>query len=183
MAQIALHRCTTLGRACAECCLARDPYCAWDGSACTRFQPTAKRWAGLESGLGHWEGGVTYCSATSREGFTGFNISLRRFRRQDVRNGDPSTLCSGGEYPINSYAQALKLPHPALPCLNFTFLSQDSSHPALLERKVLGVENGSAFLECEPRSLQAHVEWTFHRAGEVAHTQVCLPPPFLNRPI
>ncbi|XP_017658711.1 semaphorin-3B isoform X4 [Nannospalax galili] len=109
VAQIALHRCTALGRACAECCLARDPYCAWDGSACTRFQPTAKR----------------------------------RFRRQDIRNGDPSTLCSG-----------------------------DSSRPSLLERKVLGVEGGSAFLECEPRSLQAHVEWTFQRAGEVAHTQV-----------
>lgn len=109
VAQIALHRCTALGRACAECCLARDPYCAWDGSACTRFQTTAKR----------------------------------RFRRQDIRNGDPSTLCSG-----------------------------DSSHPALLERKVFGVERGSAFLECEPRSLQAHVEWTFHRAGEAVHTQV-----------
>ncbi|XP_017658710.1 semaphorin-3B isoform X3 [Nannospalax galili] len=111
VAQIALHRCTALGRACAECCLARDPYCAWDGSACTRFQPTAKR----------------------------------RFRRQDIRNGDPSTLCSG-----------------------------DSSRPSLLERKVLGVEGGSAFLECEPRSLQAHVEWTFQRAGEVAHTQQVL---------
>ncbi|KAL1782279.1 semaphorin-3B isoform X1 [Sigmodon hispidus] len=109
VAQISLHHCTALGRACAECCLARDPYCAWDGSTCTRFQPTAKR----------------------------------RFRRQDIRNGDPSTLCSG-----------------------------DSSHPALLERKVLGVESGSAFLECEPRSLQAHVEWTFHRAGEVAQSQV-----------
>ncbi|XP_017658713.1 semaphorin-3B isoform X5 [Nannospalax galili] len=120
VAQIALHRCTALGRACAECCLARDPYCAWDGSACTRFQPTAKR----------------------------------RFRRQDIRNGDPSTLCSG-----------------------------DSSRPSLLERKVLGVEGGSAFLECEPRSLQAHVEWTFQRAGEVAHTQVGLSPPFLTRPL
>nr|Q62177.2 RecName: Full=Semaphorin-3B; AltName: Full=Semaphorin-A; Short=Sema A; Flags: Precursor [Mus musculus] len=109
VAQIALHRCTALGRACAECCLARDPYCAWDGSACTRFQPTAKR----------------------------------RFRRQDIRNGDPSTLCSG-----------------------------DSSHSVLLEKKVLGVESGSAFLECEPRSLQAHVQWTFQGAGEAAHTQV-----------
>lgn len=105
MAQIPLHRCAAHGRACAECCLARDPYCAWDGAACTRFQPSGKR----------------------------------RFRRQDIKNGDPRTLCSG-----------------------------DSSHPALLERKVLGVEGGSAFLECEPRSLQAHVEWTFHRAGETA---------------
>uniref|UniRef100_A0A8D2CN71 Semaphorin-3B n=1 Tax=Sciurus vulgaris TaxID=55149 RepID=A0A8D2CN71_SCIVU len=109
VAQIALHRCAAHGRACAECCLARDPYCAWDGAACTRFQPSAKR----------------------------------RFRRQDIRNGDPSMLCSG-----------------------------DLSRPALLERKVFGVEGGSAFLECEPRSLQAHVEWTFQRLGEASHTQV-----------
>ncbi|XP_047419121.1 semaphorin-3B [Sciurus carolinensis] len=109
VAQIALHRCAAHGRACAECCLARDPYCAWDGAACTRFQPSAKR----------------------------------RFRRQDIRNGDPSMLCSG-----------------------------DLSRPALLERKVFGVEGGSAFLECEPRSLQAYVEWTFQRLGEASHTQV-----------
>lgn len=48
MAQIPLHRCAAHGRACAECCLARDPYCAWDGAACTRFQPSAKRWAVAE---------------------------------------------------------------------------------------------------------------------------------------
>ncbi|XP_042521844.1 semaphorin-3B [Dipodomys spectabilis] len=109
VAQIALHRCAAHGRVCAECCLARDPYCAWDGVACTRFQPTAKR----------------------------------RFRRQDVRHGDPRTLCSG-----------------------------DSSRPTLLEQKVFGVEGGSVFLECEPRSLQARVEWTFQRAGEAAYNQV-----------
>ncbi|KAG8523963.1 Semaphorin-3B [Galemys pyrenaicus] len=109
VAQIPLYRCAAHGRACAECCLARDPYCAWDGAACTRFQPSAKR----------------------------------RFRRQDVRNGDPSTLCSG-----------------------------DSSHPVPPERKVFGVEGGSTFLECEPRSLRARVEWTFQRAGEAASTQV-----------
>lgn len=39
---------------------------------------------------------------------------------------------------------------------------------------MLGVEGGSAFLECEPRSLQAHVEWTFHRAGETAGIPVSL---------
>lgn len=42
---------------------------------------------------------------------------------------------------------------------------------------MLGVEGGSAFLECEPRSLQAHVEWTFQRVGESAYTQVSLPHP------
>ncbi|NXJ74543.1 SEM3G protein, partial [Trogon melanurus] len=43
VAQVRLHRCETYGMACAECCLARDPYCAWDGSACTRYQPSGKR--------------------------------------------------------------------------------------------------------------------------------------------
>uniref|UniRef100_A0A671YS20 Sema domain, immunoglobulin domain (Ig), short basic domain, secreted, (semaphorin) 3B n=1 Tax=Sparus aurata TaxID=8175 RepID=A0A671YS20_SPAAU len=65
IAQVPLHRCSVYGKACAECCLARDPYCAWDGTSCTRYLPNTKR----------------------------------RFRRQDVRNGDPNTLCSGGIIP------------------------------------------------------------------------------------
>lgn len=43
VAQLPLHRCDIYGKACAECCLARDPYCAWDGSSCSRYFPTAKR--------------------------------------------------------------------------------------------------------------------------------------------
>uniref|UniRef100_A0A672TZW7 Semaphorin 3G n=1 Tax=Strigops habroptila TaxID=2489341 RepID=A0A672TZW7_STRHB len=43
VAQVQLHQCETYGTACAECCLARDPYCTWDGSACTRYQPSSKR--------------------------------------------------------------------------------------------------------------------------------------------
>ncbi|NXH88129.1 SEM3G protein, partial [Edolisoma coerulescens] len=43
VAQVRLHRCESYGTACAECCLARDPYCAWDGSACTHYQPSGKR--------------------------------------------------------------------------------------------------------------------------------------------
>ncbi|XP_029012335.1 sema domain, immunoglobulin domain (Ig), short basic domain, secreted, (semaphorin) 3bl isoform X1 [Betta splendens] len=43
VAQVKLHRCETYGRACAECCLARDPYCAWDGSSCARYLPNGKR--------------------------------------------------------------------------------------------------------------------------------------------
>ncbi|XP_076852784.1 sema domain, immunoglobulin domain (Ig), short basic domain, secreted, (semaphorin) 3bl [Brachyhypopomus gauderio] len=43
VAQVALHRCSMYGKACAECCLARDPYCAWDGHACTRYLPNTKR--------------------------------------------------------------------------------------------------------------------------------------------
>lgn len=59
VAQVKLHRCETYGKACAECCLARDPYCAWDGSSCTRFIPNSKR----------------------------------RYRRQDIRHGNPALQC------------------------------------------------------------------------------------------
>uniref|UniRef100_A0A7M4F8A1 Semaphorin-3C n=1 Tax=Crocodylus porosus TaxID=8502 RepID=A0A7M4F8A1_CROPO len=41
--QVSLHRCHVYGTACADCCLARDPYCAWDGNSCSRFYPTGKR--------------------------------------------------------------------------------------------------------------------------------------------
>ncbi|XP_004839830.1 semaphorin-3D isoform X1 [Heterocephalus glaber] len=43
LVQLSLHRCDTYGKACADCCLARDPYCAWDGHACSRYAPTSKR--------------------------------------------------------------------------------------------------------------------------------------------
>ncbi|XP_054632944.1 semaphorin-3ab [Dunckerocampus dactyliophorus] len=43
VSQMSLHRCEVYGKACAECCLARDPYCAWDGSECSRYFPMAKR--------------------------------------------------------------------------------------------------------------------------------------------
>ena len=59
VAQVKLHRCETYGKACAECCLARDPYCAWDGSLCARFMPNSKR----------------------------------RYRRQDIRHGNPVLQC------------------------------------------------------------------------------------------
>uniref|UniRef100_A0A672GJ22 Semaphorin-3C n=1 Tax=Salarias fasciatus TaxID=181472 RepID=A0A672GJ22_SALFA len=43
VSQVSLHRCHAYGSACADCCLARDPYCAWDGATCSRFYPTGKR--------------------------------------------------------------------------------------------------------------------------------------------
>ncbi|XP_071350223.1 semaphorin-3D [Trachinotus anak] len=41
--QLGLQRCELYGTDCAECCLARDPYCSWDGQTCSRFFPTSKR--------------------------------------------------------------------------------------------------------------------------------------------
>lgn len=47
---LALHRCDVYGEACADCCLARDPYCAWDGKACSRYSASSKRWEPGEVG-------------------------------------------------------------------------------------------------------------------------------------
>ncbi|XP_040904610.1 sema domain, immunoglobulin domain (Ig), short basic domain, secreted, (semaphorin) 3bl isoform X2 [Toxotes jaculatrix] len=98
VAQVKLHRCETYGKACAECCLARDPYCAWDGSSCARYVPNSKR----------------------------------RYRRQDIRHGNPVLQC----------------------------MDQNLSDLDVTEDKVVyGTENNSTFLECVPRSPQATVTW------------------------
>eukprot|EP00076_Gallus_gallus_P010525 XP_004944506.1 semaphorin-3D isoform X2 [Gallus gallus] len=41
--QLSLSRCELYGPTCMDCCLARDPYCTWDGSACTPLLLTEKR--------------------------------------------------------------------------------------------------------------------------------------------
>ncbi|XP_030072189.1 semaphorin-3D [Microcaecilia unicolor] len=43
LVQLSVHRCHTYGKACIDCCLARDPYCAWDGNSCSRYIPMLKR--------------------------------------------------------------------------------------------------------------------------------------------
>ncbi|XP_068169098.1 semaphorin-3D isoform X2 [Antennarius striatus] len=43
LAQVSVSRCHLYGQACTECCLARDPYCAWDGHTCSRYVPASKR--------------------------------------------------------------------------------------------------------------------------------------------
>ncbi|XP_060621736.2 semaphorin-3B [Anolis sagrei] len=109
ISQLPLHRCGIYGKACAECCLARDPYCAWDGTSCTRYMHNTKR----------------------------------RFRRQDVRNGDPSILCSG-----------------------------DPQRNSVQEKKLYGVEGSSAFLECLPKSLQAQIMWTYQKTSSAPRKEV-----------
>uniref|UniRef100_A0A3Q3WPK4 Uncharacterized protein n=1 Tax=Mola mola TaxID=94237 RepID=A0A3Q3WPK4_MOLML len=37
VAQVRLYQCDLYGSECADCCLARDPYCAWDGLTCSRY--------------------------------------------------------------------------------------------------------------------------------------------------
>uniref|UniRef100_A0A8D3D0H5 Semaphorin-3G n=1 Tax=Scophthalmus maximus TaxID=52904 RepID=A0A8D3D0H5_SCOMX len=100
VAQVKLHRCETYGKACAECCLARDPYCAWDGSSCAQYAANSKR----------------------------------RYRRQDIRHGNPVLQCVDQN-------------------LSGKYLDVTE------DRVVYGTENNSTFLECLPRSPQATITW------------------------
>lgn len=43
VSQLSLYQCDLYGQACAECCLARDPYCNWDGHACSPYMPVTNR--------------------------------------------------------------------------------------------------------------------------------------------
>ncbi|NWI13463.1 SEM3D protein, partial [Crypturellus soui] len=43
--QLSLYRCELYGKACTDCCLARDPYCTWDGKTCAPHLLTEKRQA------------------------------------------------------------------------------------------------------------------------------------------
>uniref|UniRef100_A0A8C3TBM4 Semaphorin 3G n=1 Tax=Chelydra serpentina TaxID=8475 RepID=A0A8C3TBM4_CHESE len=110
VAQVKLHQCETYGTACAECCLARDPYCAWDGISCARYQASSKR----------------------------------RFRRQDIRTGNPVHQC----------------------------LDQNLTGKATHEKVVYGTEHNSTFLECVPKSPQATVQWFLQRPNDERRDEV-----------
>nr|XP_005317233.1 semaphorin-3G [Ictidomys tridecemlineatus] len=113
VAQLRLHQCETYGSACAECCLARDPYCAWDGTSCTRYRPSPGK---------------------------------RRFRRQDIRHGNPALQCLGH--------------------------GQNEEASGLMTTRVYGTEHNSTFLECLPKSPQAAVRWFLQRPEDEGPDQV-----------
>ncbi|NXG21214.1 SEM3D protein, partial [Grallaria varia] len=41
--RLSLYRCELYGKTCTDCCLARDPYCTWDGRVCAPHLLTEKR--------------------------------------------------------------------------------------------------------------------------------------------
>ncbi|NWR41674.1 SEM3D protein, partial [Regulus satrapa] len=49
--QLSLYRCELYGRTCTDCCLARDPYCTWDGKTCAPQLLTEKRRARCQDAL------------------------------------------------------------------------------------------------------------------------------------
>lgn len=136
---LSLHRCQAYGAACADCCLARDPYCAWDGQACSRYTASSKRcgppgpWnfshrtQGPVLGVWWWiyypRGVYGWDSCLESWGYRGLGgwqtclrilaealSSSRRSRRQDVRHGNPIRQCRG----FNSNGECAVTHHWAL---------------------------------------------------------------------
>ncbi|XP_032498544.1 semaphorin-3C isoform X1 [Phocoena sinus] len=99
LSQVSLHRCHIYGTACADCCLARDPYCAWDGHACSRFYPTGKRQQEHRSRMGTMN--------TFKTLMTMLYPLEWRSRRQDVRHGNPLTQCRG--FNLKAYRNAAEI--------------------------------------------------------------------------
>ncbi|XP_051777357.1 sema domain, immunoglobulin domain (Ig), short basic domain, secreted, (semaphorin) 3H isoform X2 [Erpetoichthys calabaricus] len=51
LVQLSLYQCELYGKACAECCLARDPYCTWDGHSCSPFISFPRRRNARQAGV------------------------------------------------------------------------------------------------------------------------------------
>uniref|UniRef100_A0A8C2WP81 Sema domain, immunoglobulin domain (Ig), short basic domain, secreted, (semaphorin) 3D n=1 Tax=Cyclopterus lumpus TaxID=8103 RepID=A0A8C2WP81_CYCLU len=66
LAQVSLSRCQLYGQACAECCLARDPYCAWDGHTCSQYIPASKRRARRQD-IKHGDPAITHIPSEQRK--------------------------------------------------------------------------------------------------------------------
>uniref|UniRef100_A0AAY5KQU0 Sema domain, immunoglobulin domain (Ig), short basic domain, secreted, (semaphorin) 3bl n=1 Tax=Esox lucius TaxID=8010 RepID=A0AAY5KQU0_ESOLU len=114
VAQLRLHKCETYGKACAECCLARDPYCAWDGTSCTRYT----------------------------------SLSKRRFRRQDIRHGNPELDVTEervvyGTENNSTFLECI----PRSPQATVTWLVQreDRKEEVKLDERVMRTEQGLLF--------------------------------------
>ncbi|XP_078728502.1 semaphorin-3G-like [Lampetra fluviatilis] len=141
-AQVSLQQCELYGATCAECCLARDPYCAWDGHSCTKYRHPGKR--GVDNWVqpGRKSRGVPTAGQNSPE-----SRANRRMRRQDIRKGDAAHQC----WDQQSRAE----------------LSE-----AVEETVVYGVERNASLLECRPPSLRASITWLVQHAASEQREQV-----------
>ncbi|KAM8862138.1 semaphorin-3E [Synchiropus picturatus] len=142
VAQVKLHQCDLYGSECADCCLARDPYCAWDGLTCSRYYPA------------------------------GVYLKSRRFRRQDVRHGNAVQLCNGlqiddeqwqrGEerrvFAVESNSTLLKCVPRSLQATVLWFLQRDGETQEVLEdERVTKTSHGLLLLDVKSTDAGVYV--------------------------
>ncbi|XP_066540694.1 semaphorin-3ab [Hoplias malabaricus] len=127
VSQMPLHRCDVYGKACAECCLARDPYCAWDGSQCSRYFPTAKRRTRRQD-IRNGDP-MTQCSD---------------LQHQDEENGE-NTMLDKTVYGVensSSFLECSPKSQRALIFWQFQRHGEDSKQEIKADERVLGTEQG-----------------------------------------
>ncbi|XP_069371834.1 semaphorin-3D-like isoform X1 [Paralichthys olivaceus] len=201
VAQLGLQRCELYGTDCAKCCLARDPYCSWDGQTCSRFFPTSKRRARRQD--------VKYgdpwsqCPVTEDGEFDMKSLYIRGSERRissidhvfkvtqrwnaeprwsslfvHIRDRHKSTAVFDSHVWIHPEAPAppvFSLSRVfSLSCVYTGNVLEDSD--AVEEKSVYGVEGNSTFLECVPWSPPAELRWTVQRhTGSSQQTEDRLP--------
>uniref|UniRef100_A0ACB8EN42 Uncharacterized protein n=1 Tax=Sphaerodactylus townsendi TaxID=933632 RepID=A0ACB8EN42_9SAUR len=194
VSQLSLHRCREYGEACADCCLARDPYCAWDGQRCARYSHTAKRRSRRQD-IKHGDP-LRQCRGFNAKGEKkGVRFEVVKLNnRETVQNflaplsstmidlqcGDlqkwvadlslQDNRDSHHIYPndLVNFCAAFVLPDTPLKGLAERCSLESLSNAWGRERAIVvqyGLEGGSVFLECEPRSPHASVKWLVQTEG------------------
>uniref|UniRef100_A0A8C5BYY9 Sema domain, immunoglobulin domain (Ig), short basic domain, secreted, (semaphorin) 3C n=1 Tax=Gadus morhua TaxID=8049 RepID=A0A8C5BYY9_GADMO len=121
VSQVSLHRCQAYGEACADCCLARDPYCAWDGLSCSRFYPTGKRRSRRQD-IMHGNP-LTQCR--------GFNLK-----------GDQLPACCSYQGPLYVTRGPHTLPRALVRCHRPSTITRGRCTLPVLSERVLSTEHG-----------------------------------------
>ncbi|KAI3366727.1 hypothetical protein L3Q82_009398 [Scortum barcoo] len=149
VSQMSLHRCEVYGKACAECCLARETLTA-PGTALsapdTFLLPRGRSMHTPNKSLTFIYPrrvfSATSCLCVNAVTHT---VTPGRTRRQDIRNGDPLSQCSD----LQHHAEDV-----------------DGLGASVENRSVYGVENSSMFLECSPKSQRALTYWQLQKPND-----------------
>lgn len=195
MTHLALHRCDVYGEACADCCLARDPYCAWDGKSCSRYSNSQKR-SGFKYRRQkcHSLSAPPVClRAVLRRGGPPLYFHLlicrsRRSRRQDVKYGNPIRQCRG----YNSNSEYILLHNSLYYLIIQCFILKEircflylcarlkqmfailwaAGNKNTLETVQYGVEGSTTFLECQARSPHMSLKWHLQKENSDRRKEV-----------
>uniref|UniRef100_A0A8C3T8X9 Semaphorin 3D n=1 Tax=Chelydra serpentina TaxID=8475 RepID=A0A8C3T8X9_CHESE len=159
LVQLSLYRCELYGKDCADCCLARDPYCTWDGKGCTlpcslhmaSTLPAEKLVFGVENNS-------TFLECLARSPQTAIRWLVQRSR--EVRTGDRFSILEqgllirqlvrgdAGVYQCQAVERAFSRPlmHYSLRVIG---------HEAMGAKRSKGAEEGGSHLSAVPMQLQS----------------------------
>uniref|UniRef100_A0A674KAW4 Semaphorin 3D n=1 Tax=Terrapene triunguis TaxID=2587831 RepID=A0A674KAW4_9SAUR len=164
LVQLSLYRCELYGKDCTDCCLARDPYCTWDGKGCTQpcFLHTVSTVPGVtateEKLVFGVENNTTFLECLARSPQTAIRWLVQR-SREAVRTGDRFSILEqgllirqlvredAGVYQCQAVERSFSRPltHYSLRVIG---------HEAMGAKRSKGAEEGGSHLSAMPVQLQ-----------------------------